>query len=75
MLKSFAVKTLTVAYHIRKVLFDDKDSSYYGLLDLLHSPTPVLHKYIPALIFNNYQSILGRLDVLTEKLSLEDNHD
>ena len=70
MLKSFAVKTLTVAYHIRKVLFDDKDSSYYGLLDLLHSPTPALHKYIPALILNNnYQSILGRLDVLTENLS------
>ena len=31
---------------------------------------PVLHKYIPALIFNNNQNILGLLDVLTEKLSL-----
>ena len=65
MLKSFAVKTLTVAYHIRKVLFDDKDSSYYGLLDLLHSTMPVLNKYIPALTLNNNQSVLGRSDILT----------
>ena len=31
---------------------------------------PVLHKYIPALILNNYQSILGRSDILTQKPSL-----
>lgn len=30
----------------------------------------VLHKYIPVVILNNNQSILGLLDVLTEKLSL-----
>ena len=36
---------------------------------------PVLHKYIPALILNNNQSILGLLDVLTENSVLEYNHD
>ena len=68
------------AEKIRKVLFDDKDSSDYGLLDLLHSTTPVLHKYIPALLLKdsrnvNNQSIMGCLNTLIKELSLEDNHD
>lgn len=62
---------------IRKVLFDDKDSRSYGLLDLLRSTTPVLHKYIPALLLNdnrndNNQSIMGCLNTLIEALDLED---
>ena len=68
------------AEQIRKVLFDDKDSSDYGLLDLLHSTTPVLHQYIPALLLKdsrnvNNQSIMGCLNTLIEALDLEDNHD
>lgn len=67
------------AYQIRKVLFCDKDSGDYGLLDLLRSTPPVLHQYIPALLFKdsrngNNQSILGRLDILIKELSLEVNH-
>ena len=60
------------AEQIRKVLFADKDSRAYGLLDLLRSTTPVLHKYIPALILNNNQSIMGCLNTLIEELNLED---
>ena len=60
------------ADQIRKVLFEDKDSRVYGLLDLLRSTTPVLHKYIPALILNaNNQSILGCLNTIIEELDLE----
>ena len=64
------------AEQIRKALFDYKDSRSYGLLDLLRSTTPVLHKYIPALLLNdkhnaNNQSILGCLNTLIEELDLE----
>lgn len=65
------------AEQIRNVLFEDKDSSAYGLLDLLCSTTPVLHKYIPALLLDdnlndNNQSIMGCLNTLIEALDLED---
>ena len=69
------------AEQIRKVLFCDKDSSDYGLLDLLRSTTPVLHEYIPARVMlkdsrnDNNQSIMGCLNTLIKELSLEDNHD
>jgi hypothetical protein len=59
------------AEQIRKVLFADKDSRACGLLDLLRSTTPVLHKYIPALLLNNNQSIMGCLNTLIEELDLE----
>lgn len=66
------------AEQIRTALFEDKDSSAYGLLDLLRSTTPVLHRYIPALLLNDNnsnnsnQSIMGCLNTLIKALNLED---
>ena len=71
----YGVDTIDVnnptAEQIRKVLFADKDSRASGLLDLLRPTTPVLHKYIPALLLNNNQSIMGCLNTLIEELNLE----